>query len=185
MSATHAHELNAAAQSGQPSSHSTSPVLWMALLLAILVGVLTLMWRHAERAPAVPASAETTPVVAAPTLDAPAAMRTPATASHGPRKPAAAVGDRQARPLAGNPSPTYPPAALRAGVEGSVVASLQVDAQGKVTDASIVSHDGERSRDLDRAVLDTLGSWKFEPALRNGRAVATVVRVPVDFRTGR
>ncbi|MGW8127303.1 MAG: TonB family protein [Stenotrophomonas sp.] len=46
--------------------------------------------------------------------------------------------DHQARPLAGNPAPTYPPAALRAGIEGSVVASLQVDAHGKVTDASIV-----------------------------------------------
>lgn len=183
MSATHAHELNAAAQSGQPRSPSTSPLLWMALLLAILVGVLTLMWRHAERATPIPASVETTPVVIAPTADATAAAHTPAAASHSQRRPAAVVHDRQARPLAGNPAPAYPPAALRAGVEGSVVASLQVDAQGKVTDASIVSHDGERSRDLDRAVLNTLGGWKFEPAVRNGRAVATVVRVPVDFRT--
>lgn len=184
MSATHAHELNAAAQSGQPRRPSTSPLLWMSLLLAILVGVLTLMWRHAERTPVIPANAETTPVVVSPAAGIPAAMHTPATASHGQHKPAA-VRDHQARPLAGNPAPAYPPAALRAGVEGSVVASLQVDTQGKVTDASIVSHDGERSRDLDRAVLDTLRGWRFDPAVRNGHAVATVVRVPVDFRTGR
>ncbi|MGW8127302.1 MAG: hypothetical protein ACWGG5_02485 [Stenotrophomonas sp.] len=33
--------------------------------------------------------------------------------------------------------------------------------------------------------MDTLRGWRFEPALRDGRAVASVVRVPVDFRTGR
>lgn len=181
MSATHAHELDAAAQRGQSRNHAVSPVLWMGLLLAILLGVFTLMRRHDAPAPALPASDPVTPTTVSPAADA----APPATAPAPLQRKPAVVRDRQARPLAGNPAPAYPPAALRAGIEGSVVASLQVDAQGKVTDASIVSHDGQRSRDLDRAVLDTLRGWRFEPALRDGRAVATVVRVPVDFRTGR
>ncbi|HBS55625.1 MAG TPA: TonB-dependent receptor, partial [Stenotrophomonas sp.] len=61
--------------------------------------------------------------------------------------------------------------------------SLNVDTRGNVTEASIVSRSGERSRDLDRSVLSTVQGWKFQPAMQNGRAVASVVRVPVDFRT--
>ena len=66
-----------------------------------------------------------------------------------------------------------------------MVASLNVDTRGQVTDASIVQRTGTRDRDLDRAVLTTVRDWKFEPAMNNGRAVASVVRVPVDFRTER
>ena len=184
MSATHAHELNNAAQSGQSPRHAVSPVLWVALLLAILLGVFALVRRHAEPTPALPPATGTAPMAAVPADAAPAATTPLEAPAAGERRPAMAR-DHQARPLAGNPAPTYPPAALRAGIEGSVVASLQVDAHGKVTDASIVAHDGQRSRDLDRAVLDTLRGWRFEPAVRDGRAVASVVRVPVDFRTGR
>ena len=66
-----------------------------------------------------------------------------------------------------------------------MIASLNVDARGQVTNAAIVSRSGERSRDLDRAVLSTVQNWKFQPAMHEGRAVASVVRVPVDFRTGQ
>ncbi|WP_223557171.1 energy transducer TonB [Lysinibacillus sphaericus] len=34
-------------------------------------------------------------------------------------------------------------------------------------------------------MLNTVQGWKFEPAVHQGRAVASVVRVPVDFRTER
>lgn len=183
MSATHAHELHSAPEE-QPRSHSTSPWLWAALVLAILIGVLTLVRRQSEPVPAAPFGNETAPVVVAPTTDAPTVTRAPA-ATQDQRKPTPLVRDRQARPLAGNASPAYPPAALRAGVEGSVVANLQIDAQGKVTDASIVSRSGTRSRDLDRAVLNAVRGWTFEPAIRNGREVASVVRVPVDFQAER
>ncbi|WP_433851784.1 energy transducer TonB [Stenotrophomonas nitritireducens] len=183
MSATHAHELHPAPD-GQPR-HATSPWLWAALALAILIGVLALVLRQNEPVPAAPVGNDAAPVVVSPTADAPPVTRTPAATTQNPRRQAPLVRDRQARPLAGNASPAYPPAALRAGVEGSVVASLQIDAQGKVTDASIVSRSGERSRDLDRAVLDAVRGWKFEPALRNGREVASVVRVPVDFHADR
>ena len=73
--------------------------------------------------------------------------------------------NREARPLAGNIKPTYPAAALRNGVQGSVIASLNVDTRGQVTRAAIVSRTGERSRDLDRAVLSAVQNWKFQPAM--------------------
>ena len=39
-----------------------------------------------------------------------------------------------------------------------------------------------RSRDLDRAALAAVRGWTFEPALRDGKPVASTVQVPVDFR---
>jgi len=70
-------------------------------------------------------------------------------------------------------------------VEGSVTARLQVDAKGRVSDAEIVSRSGARDRELDRAVLATVRDWRFEPAMRNGQAVASSVQLPVDFRTAQ
>jgi protein TonB len=112
---------------------------------------------------------------------APAIEQAAPAAAH--TRAAPAVRNREARPLASNSKPTYPATALRNGVQGSVVASLDVDTRGQVTNATIVSRSGERSRDLDRAVLSTVQNWKFQPAVQDGRAVASVVRVPVDFRT--
>ncbi|WP_459001747.1 energy transducer TonB [Stenotrophomonas sp. PSU_St103] len=163
----------------------TSPWMWIALIVAMFAGAL--LWlRHSNQedvAPA-PVGERMLPAPEQPAVTdaaAPAARQvTPATAS---RKAAPAVRNREARPLASNRMPTYPAAALRSGVQGSVIASLNVDTRGNVANAAIVSRSGERSRDLDRAVLSTVQNWKFQPAMQEGRAVASVVRVPVDFRT--
>ena len=102
--------------------------LYPLVLILILLGVFTLIRRHDAPAPALPASAPATPTAVSPATQ----VATPETAPALLQRKPAVVRDRQARPLAGNPAPAYPPAALRAGIEGSVVASLQVDAQGTV-----------------------------------------------------
>ncbi|KRG53217.1 energy transducer TonB [Stenotrophomonas beteli] len=162
----------------------TSPWMWIALIAAMFAAAL--LWlRHAnpdEVAPA-PVSERMLPAAQQPMADAaaPAIEQAAPAAAH--TRAAPAVRNREARPLASNSKPTYPATALRNGVQGSVVASLNVDTRGQVTNATIVSRSGERSRDLDRAVLSTVQNWKFQPAVQDGRAVASVVRVPVDFRT--
>lgn len=168
-------------QDGALEPRSTSPWLWLALIVAMFAAAL--VWlrfsSHDDVAPA-PVSERMLPATETP-VAAPAAPQ--AVPAQSERKAAPAVRNREARPLASNSKPSYPAAALRSGVQGSVVASLNVDTRGNVTDAAIVSRSGERSRDLDRAVLNTVQGWKFEPAMHQGRAVASVVRVPVDFRT--
>lgn len=162
----------------------TSPWLWLALIVAMFAAAL--MWlRFSNQDDVAPAPmgermlpASEIPVAATP---APAARNAAPASSQ--RKATPAVRNREASPLASNEKPTYPATALRNGVQGSVIASLNVDTRGNVTDASIVSRSGERSRDLDRSVLRTVQGWKFQPAMQDGRAVASVVRVPVDFRT--
>ena len=188
MSATHApHATNAVPQDDvEPvrSDRRTSPWLWFALILAMFAGALAWLRMNNDTVPPAPVGQRMLPQTSAPVAQAPAAPAKRVAPVTQQRK-AAPVRNREARPLASNAQPSYPVSALRNGVQGSVTARLQVAPNGEVTDASIVSRNGQRDRDLDRAVLTTVRSWKFEPAIRDGRAIASVVNVPVDFRTER
>jgi protein TonB len=57
--------------------------------------------------------------------------------------------------------PVYPREAIKAGVEkGRVLARLQIDERGNVTDVQIVSSNPPRV--FERAVRDALIKWKFK-----------------------
>jgi TonB family protein len=56
--------------------------------------------------------------------------------------------------------PVYPRAAIRLGIDkGKVVARLNIDEKGNVTNVTIIS--AEPARHFDRAVIDALMEWKF------------------------
>ncbi len=76
--------------------------------------------------------------------------------------------------------PKYPPAAARAGITGTVVLIIDVDANGNVTNVSVEK--SSRNRDLDRAAMDAARKWRFSPGMSNGQKTAGRVRVPVDFK---
>lgn len=167
---------------------SSSALLWILLLVAL---VALALWWYGKR-PA--AETMTAPVV----TQQPAAIDEGAASSADPTgktaakkadaksqpkpKPIAAI-TRDPSPLAGNQAPKYPPQALRSGVEGSVSVRVEVDASGVPTDVKVVERSGERSRDLDRAVTDAVRRWRFEPAMKDGKAVAGAVVVPVEFKS--
>ena len=185
---THPHEYRESADTAptQTRERAASPWLWALLILA-LVALPAWWWirNSAEStAPAMVPATTTDTTQPAQTLPEPVAQR-PAAMVHKTTPRATALRDRTAQPLASNPTPTYPARALRAGVEGSVIARVQVDANGRVSDAQIVQRSGDRDRELDRAVLETVRDWRFDPAIRDGHAVASVVNVPVDFRAAR
>jgi len=179
----HTHDYREPAVADDGERTGASAWLWALLILA-LVAVPAWWWIRNSQQPTAPApsatliEADTSRPLPEAANQRPAAMVRHAT----PKTAAATVRDRDARPLASNPVPTYPASALRSGIEGSVTARLQVDANGRVSDAEIVDRTGARNRDLDRAVLNTVRSWRFEPAMRHGRAVASSVQLPVDFR---
>lgn len=79
-----------------------------------------------------------------------------------------------------NPPPRYPLAARRMGEQGTVLLLVQVGESGRVTGVA-VSHSSGSDR-LDRAALDTVANWRFEPARRGSIAVAAAVEVPIVFR---
>jgi TonB family protein len=77
------------------------------------------------------------------------------------------------------PEPAYSEEARKAKYQGTVVLWIVVDAQGNVTDPRVVRPLG---LGLDEKALETVRTWKFKPALRNGTPVPVRVIVEVSFR---
>ncbi|WP_202844632.1 energy transducer TonB [Luteimonas saliphila] len=153
-----------------------SMVLWILLLLAIIATAWYFLGR--DDAGTVP---EPTPIGET----VPEPSQSPVSTAPAPRdttperaRPAAPI-DRDARPLTQTP-PEYPATALRSGIEGTVLVLVEVGADGVPTDVSVARRSS--SRDLDRAALQAVRGWRFEPAMRDGKAVESSVQVPVDFR---
>jgi protein TonB len=72
----------------------------------------------------------------------------------------------------------YPDEAKRAGVEGTVVLSVKVDAEGKVVAARVLSGPGYG---LNEAALDAIKRFKFHPAIKNGEPVSTELKYLYTF----
>ena len=164
----------------------TNPLLWMVLLLGLIILGWWFYGRQAVEPNVVPGADPTTTSTAIPDETAPVgkpARTDQATASKPVEKPKALARlTRDPVPLPGNETPRYPAQALRAGVEGSVNVRIELDAKGVPTDVKVVERTGERSRDLDRAVVEAARKWRFEPAMKDGKAVAGAVVLPVDFK---
>ena len=72
----------------------------------------------------------------------------------------------------------YPQSAQDAGIQGQVVLSLTIAADGSVTEAEVVK---SLSVELDAAALEAGRALKFKPATRNGVAIAAKVQFPYIF----
>ena len=77
------------------------------------------------------------------------------------------------------PEPPYSEQARKAKYQGTVVLWIVVDAGGNVTDAQVVKPLG---MGLDQNAENTVKTWKFKPAMRNGSPVPVKVMVEVSFR---
>lgn len=81
------------------------------------------------------------------------------------------------------PPPRYPQEALRRNVGGLVRVQVMVAADGSVDRLELAESSGDRF--LDRAALEAVRRWRFQPAVRDGQAVAASVIVPLEFNPGR
>ncbi len=139
-----------------------------------------------QATPAAPPVAAGTPADAGSASAAPsAAPAAPAQTGAVQPSPASASATTRELPVPipeQSPQPEYPASALRSGQTGTVRVRVEVDAQG--VPGAVVVVDRSGSRDLDRAAVDAVKSWRFQPALRNGQAVPGVIEIPFDFRTG-
>lgn len=80
-----------------------------------------------------------------------------------------------------NPKPDYPRLAQRRGWEGIVVLEMDLDKNGLPQRVEIADSSGHRV--LDKAAQAAVKRWRFNPATRDGKAVAARdVRVPIQFR---
>lgn len=80
--------------------------------------------------------------------------------------------------------PPYPRDALRAGHQGTVLLRVRVDVDGRPLEVRIEHGSGYRQLD-EAARRHVLRHWRFQPALRDGRAVQAIGLVPIDFRLDR
>ena len=78
------------------------------------------------------------------------------------------------------PPPDYPASARADGKEGRVLLRVLVDEEGKSKIVEI--NDSSGSRVLDQAAAEAIKRWRFLPARYGGTAMASWVKIPVDFR---
>lgn len=74
--------------------------------------------------------------------------------------------------------PEYSDEARRKKLEGTVLLSLVVTANGDTTDIKVTRALGSG---LDEKALEAVSQWKFEPATKDGKPVAVKIAVEVSF----
>jgi len=74
-------------------------------------------------------------------------------------------------------SPAYPPEALKAGVQGTVVLSVLVGRDGLVKDTRVTTSIPA----LDAAAVTAVRQWVFKPARNDGKSVAVWASLPIKF----
>jgi TonB family protein len=75
----------------------------------------------------------------------------------------------------------YPPVAIRLNHEGSTVIDVSIDETGKVSKAGIAASSGYP--ELDQAAVDCVAKeWRFTPATRDGKPVASVKQYRIVWK---
>ncbi len=88
---------------------------------------------------------------------------------------------RPARPKGGyQVRPVYPESARRAGIQGTTLLRIRIEADGHVSDVSVQRSAGHQS--LDEAAADAVRRWRFDPAVNSSGPVSMWAVVPVEFR---
>jgi protein TonB len=74
--------------------------------------------------------------------------------------------------------PVYPQDAFIKKIEGQVLVEALIDSTGHVTRTRVI----QSVPALDAAAIQCVGQWVFTAAVKKGRAVPTLIHVPVTFR---
>jgi protein TonB len=88
-----------------------------------------------------------------------------------PRKGSPMGVDRDVTPLV-RINPDYPPRAQAQGIEGWVRVQFTVTAAGTVRDAIVVA--AEPRNVFDRAALEAIARWRYNPRIERGEALERV-----------
>jgi len=78
-----------------------------------------------------------------------------------------------------SPEPEYSEEARRVKYQAVAVLQVVVDAQGRPRDIRVARSAG---MGLDEKAMEAVRQWRFEPGTKDGRPVAVVVNVEVNFR---
>ncbi|WP_108470454.1 energy transducer TonB [Rhodanobacter thiooxydans] len=93
---------------------------------------------------------------------------------------ATAAGGDTAAVLVKGMAARYPTAAMRARQEGWVVVSFTVDPDGTTSNVKVV--DSQPRHVFDRAAIDAVERYRFNPAMKDGTAVSSVKQQRIEFK---
>ncbi len=74
--------------------------------------------------------------------------------------------------------PIYPPSALKERKHADVILTVTVDTDGHVSQVAVSKSGGD---DLDEAAIVAAQEWTFVPAMRDGKPVASRIKMPFHF----
>jgi protein TonB len=75
--------------------------------------------------------------------------------------------------------PSYPSQARRRNQQGIVLLEVRLDALGQQRSLNVLRSSGVES--LDRAALQAVAAWRFNPETTDGQAVPSRVHIPIQF----
>ncbi len=82
--------------------------------------------------------------------------------------------------LVSDPKPIlYPRWAIKQGWQGRFVIAIEILTDGSVERFKVIESSGHRM--LDNVATETVRSWKFHPAVKDGQLIATCIEIPVTF----
>lgn len=76
-------------------------------------------------------------------------------------------------------NPKYPASAQARGISGFVIIEVSLNERGQVLDAKVLS--SNPTGVFENSALEAIFKWKFEPAISEGKAVATKIKQKVNF----
>lgn len=77
------------------------------------------------------------------------------------------------------PNPEYSDKARKKKLNGTVIVTVVINADGTVREAKITR---SLEASLDQKAIEAVKKWKFQPATKDGKPVAVRVPIEVDFR---
>ncbi|MFQ5349433.1 MAG: energy transducer TonB [Thermoanaerobaculia bacterium] len=96
-----------------------------------------------------------------------------------PRGPMQVGGDVRPPVRIHSPPPRYTEIARAARIQGTVILEAVIDANGRVDRIKLIKG---LPMGLDRAAVDAVDRWRFEPATYKGKPVAVIYRLEIHFR---
>jgi protein TonB len=75
--------------------------------------------------------------------------------------------------------PAYPPELRKARIEGSVTLVFILSEEGRVEEPRV---ENSTRPEFEKPALDAIKRWRFQPGMKDGKAVRSYIRIPMRFR---